>query len=91
MAGTSTFEAANPTSTNRLPGYPVFRSGFLKRDGRPKDPETLISRLIDRPIRPMIKSGWGHDTQVLSWVHTDHTPAVTSLPTCIVSQWCEGR
>jgi len=43
-------------------------SGFNKRDGRPKDSETLKSRLIDRPLRPMLSEGWQFDTQVLSWV-----------------------
>jgi polyribonucleotide nucleotidyltransferase len=42
-----------------------LRQGFIKRDGRPKDHEVLTSRLIDRPLRPMIKTGWAHDTQVL--------------------------
>jgi polyribonucleotide nucleotidyltransferase len=43
-------------------------SGFIKREGRPTERETLVSRLIDRPIRPMIKEGYYHDTQVLSYV-----------------------
>jgi polyribonucleotide nucleotidyltransferase len=41
---------------------------FIKRDGRPKDGETLISRLVDRPLRPSIAAGWAADTQVLLWV-----------------------
>lgn len=43
-------------------------SGFIKREGRPTERETLVSRLIDRPIRPMIKEGYFHDTQILSYV-----------------------
>ena len=35
-------------------------SGFIKREGRPAERETLTSRLIDRPIRPMIKEGYYH-------------------------------
>lgn len=42
--------------------------GFIKREGRPSERETLISRLIDRPLRPMIEEGYYHDTQVLSYV-----------------------
>lgn len=38
-------------------------SGWLKRDGRPKDSETLTSRLVDRPLRPMFVPGWSNDTQ----------------------------
>ena len=41
---------------------------FIKRDGRPKDGETLVSRLVDRPLRPAIAKGWAADTQVLLWV-----------------------
>jgi polyribonucleotide nucleotidyltransferase len=43
-------------------------SGFIKREGRPAERETLTSRLIDRPIRPMIKEGYYHDIQLLSYV-----------------------
>jgi hypothetical protein len=37
--------------------------GWLKRDGRPKDTETLTSRLVDRPLRPMFAPGWANETQ----------------------------
>ncbi|GFR41812.1 hypothetical protein Agub_g2582 [Astrephomene gubernaculifera] len=42
--------------------------GFVKRDGRPRDSEVLVSRLVDRPLRPMFAKGWANDTQVLEWV-----------------------
>nr|ABF57675.1 chloroplast polyribonucleotide phosphorylase [Chlamydomonas reinhardtii] len=42
--------------------------GFVKRDGRPRDAEVLVSRLVDRPIRPMFAKGWANDTQILEWV-----------------------
>ena len=42
--------------------------GFLKRDGRPKEGEVLTSRLVDRPIRPMMPSAWLRETQVTSWL-----------------------
>jgi len=41
---------------------------YNKRDGRPAEHEILTCRLIDRPIRPLIREGWTHDTQLLSWV-----------------------
>ena len=41
---------------------------FHRRDSRGDDTEILVARLIDRPIRPMIKEGWQHETQILSWV-----------------------
>ncbi|RYG98401.1 hypothetical protein EON65_51480 [archaeon] len=37
---------------------------FHRRDSRGDDSEILIARLIDRPLRPTIREGWGHDTQV---------------------------
>lgn len=43
-------------------------SGFIKREGKPTERETLVSRLIDRPIRPMIQEGYFHDIQLLSYV-----------------------
>lgn len=42
--------------------------GFIKRDGRPREIETLISRLVDRPLRPLFHKGWRRDTQILQWV-----------------------
>lgn len=42
--------------------------GFFKREGRPKDHEVLVCRLIDRPLRPTMVKGFYHETQVLSWV-----------------------
>eukprot|EP00250_Pteridium_aquilinum_P012990 c21065_g1_i1 orf=186-3056(+) len=51
--------------------------GFFKREGRAKDHEILICRLIDRPLRPMIAKGFYHDTQILSWVFSydaTHSP-----------------
>ncbi|XVE62495.1 hypothetical protein DITRI_Ditri06bG0122400 [Diplodiscus trichospermus] len=42
--------------------------GFFKREGRTKDNEVLICRLIDRPLRPTMPKGFYHETQLLSWV-----------------------
>lgn len=42
--------------------------GYLKRDGRPRDADVLVSRLVDRPIRPMFRKNWQRDTQVISWL-----------------------
>ncbi|HLJ69701.1 MAG TPA: polyribonucleotide nucleotidyltransferase [Roseiarcus sp.] len=46
-------------AAGRIPG------GYLKREGRPSDRETLTSRLIDRPIRPLFPDGFRCDTQVI--------------------------
>jgi polyribonucleotide nucleotidyltransferase len=42
--------------------------GFIKREGRPSEKEILISRLIDRPLRPMFEDGYYNEVQVLSYV-----------------------
>src|SRR5579871_1939190 len=49
-------------AAGRIPG------GYLKREGRPSDRETLTSRLIDRPIRPLFPEGFRCDTQVIATV-----------------------
>ncbi|AWN55881.1 polyribonucleotide nucleotidyltransferase [Methylobacterium sp. 17Sr1-1] len=46
-------------AAGRIPG------GYFKREGRPSEKETLVSRLIDRPIRPLFVEGWRNDTQVV--------------------------
>src|SRR5437879_4916267 len=38
---------------------------YFKREGRPTEKETLVSRLIDRPIRPLFVDGWRNETQVI--------------------------
>ncbi|KAL3573867.1 hypothetical protein D5086_024480 [Populus alba] len=58
--------------------------GFFKREGRLKDHEVLICRLIDRPLRPTMLKGFYHETQILSWVlsydglHSPDSLAVTA-------------
>ncbi len=44
--------------------------GFIKREGRPSEKETLVSRLIDRPLRPLFEDGYYKETQVLSYVYS---------------------
>lgn len=50
----------NFASSGRIPG------GFFKRDGRPNDYEILVSRLIDRSLRPFFPKGWRHETQLIA-------------------------
>ena len=45
-----------------------FLGGFVKREGRPSEKETLTSRLIDRPIRPLFPKGYFNETQVIATV-----------------------
>jgi polyribonucleotide nucleotidyltransferase len=46
-------------AAGRIPG------GYFKREGRPTERETLVSRLIDRPCRPLFADGWRCETQVI--------------------------
>ncbi|BAI80980.1 polyribonucleotide nucleotidyltransferase [Deferribacter desulfuricans SSM1] len=49
-------------AVGKIPG------GFIKREGKPSDKETLISRLIDRPIRPLFPEGFRNETQIIATV-----------------------
>ena len=49
-------------AAGRIPG------GFFRREGRPSEKETLTSRLIDRPIRPLFPDGFYNDVQVVATV-----------------------
>ncbi|VEU82498.1 polyribonucleotide nucleotidyltransferase [Acholeplasma hippikon] len=49
-------------AAGKIPG------GFLRREGRPSEHETLVSRLIDRPIRPMFDEGYRHEVQIVNTV-----------------------
>ncbi len=49
-------------AAGKIPG------GFLKREGKPSERETLISRLIDRPIRPLFPDGYKNETQIIATV-----------------------
>jgi polyribonucleotide nucleotidyltransferase len=49
-------------AAGRIPG------GYFKREGRPTEKETLVSRLIDRPVRPLFADGYRCDTQVIATV-----------------------
>jgi polyribonucleotide nucleotidyltransferase len=52
----------NTYAGGKIPG------GFFKREGRPNEKETLTSRLIDRPIRPLFPDTWSFETQVIALV-----------------------
>ena len=59
-----------------------FLGGFLKREGRPSEKETLTSRLIDRPIRPLFPKGYFHETQVIATVVSadeDNNPDIVAI------------
>ncbi|MEC9484327.1 MAG: polyribonucleotide nucleotidyltransferase [Candidatus Izemoplasma sp.] len=63
-------------AAGKIPG------GFMKREGRPSDNETLTARLIDRPIRPLFPDGFKYETQVINQVmsaNIDYTPEMTAM------------
>ena len=63
-------------SAGKIPG------GFFKREGRPSEKETLTSRLIDRPIRPLFPKGFTNEVQVIATVmslNPDVDPDIPSL------------
>ena len=63
-------------AAGKIPG------GFFKREGRPTEKDTLTSRLIDRPIRPLFASGFKNETQVICTVLShdmENDPDVVAL------------
>ena len=63
-------------AAGKIPG------GYFKREGRPSENETLVSRLIDRPIRPLFPEGYKNDTQVIITVmqhDLENNPDVLSM------------
>src|SRR5580698_5690463 len=63
-------------SAGKIPG------GYIKREGRMSEKETLTSRMIDRPIRPLFPEGFLNETQVIAFVLSadpDNDPGVLAL------------
>jgi polyribonucleotide nucleotidyltransferase len=63
-------------AAGKIPG------GYFKREGRPSENETLVSRLIDRPIRPLFPDGYKNETQVVITVlqhDMENNPDVLSM------------
>ncbi|MBB5015193.1 polyribonucleotide nucleotidyltransferase [Rehaibacterium terrae] len=61
----------------RIPG------GFFKREGRPTERETLVSRLIDRPIRPLFPEEFRHEVQVIATVLSMNPEVSGDIPAMI--------
>ncbi len=63
-------------AAGKIPG------GFFKREGRPTDREILISRFIDRPLRPLFPKGFRNETQIIATVlsaDSDNDPSVLGM------------
>ncbi len=64
--------------------------GFIKREGRPTEREILVSRLIDRPLRPMFEDGYFNEVQLLAYVlsydgvHSPDPLAICGASACLV-------
>jgi polyribonucleotide nucleotidyltransferase len=64
-------------AAGRIPG------GFFKREGRPSEKETLTSRLIDRPIRPLFPEGFYNEVQVVATVVSLNPEVDSDIPAMI--------
>ncbi|MDP2433661.1 MAG: polyribonucleotide nucleotidyltransferase [Pseudomonadota bacterium] len=64
-------------AVGRIPG------GFLKRESRPSEKETLVSRLIDRPIRPLFPDGFFNEVQVIATVMSSNPEVDSDIPALI--------
>ncbi len=63
-------------SAGRFPG------GYIKREGRPSEKETVTCRLIDRPLRPLFPRGFRNETQVIAFVLSsdpEHDPSIYAM------------
>lgn len=64
-------------AAGKIPG------GFFKREGRPSEEETLISRLIDRPIRPLFPDGLRNEIQIIATVMSFNPEVSADIPAMI--------
>ncbi len=64
-------------ASGRIPG------GFLRREGRPSENETLTSRLIDRPIRPLFPEGFTNEVQIIATVMSLDPEVQPDIPAMI--------
>src|SRR5471030_2316439 len=74
-------------AAGRIPG------GFFKREGRPSEKETLVSRLIDRPIRPLFPEGFKNEVQIVATVLShdmDNDPDIVALIGCSAALTLSG-
>src|SRR5579883_476687 len=72
-------------SAGKIPG------GFFKREGRPTEKEILVSRLIDRPMRPLFPDSWRNETQVIAMVlsaDSDNDPDVIAVTAASAAAYC---
>jgi len=66
-------------ASGKIPG------GFFKREGRPTEKETLTSRLIDRPVRPLFEDGFKNEVQVIVTVLSLNPDVDPDIPAMIAT------
>src|SRR3954453_21470957 len=74
-------------AAGKIPG------GFFKREGRPSENETLVSRLIDRPLRPLFPDGFRNEVQVIATVLShdlENDPDMVALVGCSAALTLSG-
>ena len=74
-------------AAGKIPG------GFFKREGRPSENETLVSRLIDRPIRPLFPDGFRNEVQVVATVLShdmENDPDIVAMVGCSAALTLSG-
>jgi polyribonucleotide nucleotidyltransferase len=74
-------------AAGKIPG------GFFKREGRPSEHETLVSRLIDRPLRPLFPDGFRNEVQVVATVLShdlENDPDMVALVGCSAALTLSG-
>jgi len=72
-------------SAGKIPG------GFFKREGRPSEREILVSRLIDRPMRPLFPEAWHNETQIVAMVlsaDSENDPDVIAVTAASAAAYC---
>jgi len=72
-------------SAGKIPG------GFFKREGRPTEKEILVSRLIDRPLRPLFPESWRNETQINALVmsaDSENDPDVIAVTGAAAAAYC---
>ena len=74
-------------AAGKIPG------GFFKREGRPSEKETLVSRLIDRPVRPLFPEGFYNEVQVVATVlahDMENDPDIVAMAGCSAALTISG-
>ena len=69
-------------AAGKIPG------GFFKREGRPSEKETLISRLVDRPLRPLFESSFTREVQLILTLLSYNPDVDAEIPALIAASAC---